>query len=202
MKVVEMLLSEIKPYEKNPKGHKMEWIVSSIKQFKPDQPIVVDKNHVIIKGHGRYEAAKILGMETFPVIVRADLSEEEIRLSRIADNRSSEGGWDFELLKGELESLYSDAPDFSFSDFGLSPNWLSELAAPVDNADHQKEWVDILDFDNKDMSGYRKITVHFEDEEGVKMFKEKLGVELPDTATYLYYPKPRERRYVGKRAYK
>lgn len=80
-----MKIEEIKPYKKNAKNHPPEQInalAKSIKEFGFNQPIVIDKNNVIIVGHGRYEAAKVLGLEEVPVIV-ADLDEERARAKSI-----------------------------------------------------------------------------------------------------------------------
>jgi len=90
MEIQQWKLEKIIPYSRNAKKHHQDWITASVRDFKPDQPIVVDADGVIIKGHGRLEAAKQLGMKTFPVIVRDDLTPEQVRLSRIADNRSAE----------------------------------------------------------------------------------------------------------------
>lgn len=99
-------VDKLKPYEMNSKRHKVAWIAKSIEQFDFDQPIVIDSDGNIIKGHGRLEAAKMLGYETVPVIIRDDLTEDQIKLSRIADNRAAHGaGFDEEKLSFELEAL-------------------------------------------------------------------------------------------------
>lgn len=125
---------ELKPYEKNAKRHPQEQIRlirNSIERFKMDQPIVIDKKGVIIKGEGRRLAAIELGLEAVPVIVRNDLSEEEKRIARLADNRSAESMFDIGILSAELEDL---KVDFNPEDFGFSEDYLEflkELEAPV-----------------------------------------------------------------------
>lgn len=97
---------EIKPYPKNAKKHpkkQIEQIVNSIKEFGMNQPIVVDKNGVIIVGHGRYEACKILGIE--PEIKVVDLTEEQASAYRLADNKLNESDWDMDLVIDELKGL-------------------------------------------------------------------------------------------------
>lgn len=118
-------LDKIIPYDKNAKLHRVEWIAKSISEFSIDQPIVVDGQGVIIKGHGRLKAAKSLGLTEFPVIVRTDLTPEQIRLARIADNRSAEGGWDSALLGEELNALLSSMPDYDFDALGLTEDLFS-----------------------------------------------------------------------------
>lgn len=99
------------PYELNSKIHdekQVEKIAKSIQEFGWDQPIVVDCNGVIIKGHGRRLAAIKLGLAKVPVLVRHDLTEEQVRAARLADNRVAVGDIDAELLQKELASLDFD----------------------------------------------------------------------------------------------
>jgi len=101
-------LDDIVPYGENPKEHPTEQvdkIASSIRRFGWDQPIVVDGDGTIIKGHGRYQAAQKLDLGDVPVIEQADLTEAEARAARIADNRVAESDWDNELLATEFELL-------------------------------------------------------------------------------------------------
>lgn len=102
-----MVLTDIKPYPKNAKQHpkkQVGQIAASIKEFGFNQPIVVDKNNVIIVGHGRYEAAKLLGLTDVPV-VQVDLTEEQAKAYRLADNKLNESDWDMDLVIEELKEL-------------------------------------------------------------------------------------------------
>lgn len=104
-------LSSIHPYELNAKIHddaQVTKIAKSLSEFGWDQPIVVDKNGVIIKGHGRRLAAIKLGFESAPVWVRDDLTEEQVRASRLADNRVAISNVDADMLQKELASLEWD----------------------------------------------------------------------------------------------
>ena len=110
-------LDEIKPYEKNPRNNKdaVKYVANSIKEFGFKVPIVIDSEGVIVAGHTRYKAAKKLKMDKVPCIVADDLTEDQIRAFRIADNKVSEiAEWDFELLEGEMEMLDFDMTDFGF----------------------------------------------------------------------------------------
>lgn len=119
------------PYERNVKKHderQVDGIVAAIRQAKGfDQPIVVDRNLVIIKGHGRRLAAMKLGMTQVPVIVRDDLSDEEVRAARLNDNRAGVGGTDTEMFREEMATINAelltgvfDAKelDFAIADLG------------------------------------------------------------------------------------
>lgn len=117
-KVVLMALNEITPYENNPRNNEeaVEKVANSIKEFGFNQPIVVDKDNVIIVGHTRYLAAQELGLTEVPVIVAGNLSDEQARAYRLADNKTGElAGWDFEKLALELEQI----EDIDMGDFGF-----------------------------------------------------------------------------------
>jgi len=101
-----MKIVDIKPYSKNAKKHpkkQVEQIANSIKEFGMNQPIIVDKAGVIIVGHGRYEACKVLGIE--PEIRVLDISEEKANAYRLADNKLNESDWDMNLVIEELKGL-------------------------------------------------------------------------------------------------
>ena len=106
-----MNLSEIKPYENNPRIKSKEAIkavAESIKEFGFKQPIVVDKNNIIIVGHTRYEAAKKLKLDEVPVIVADELNEEQVKAYRLADNKTNElTDWDYDLLNIELDDIFN-----------------------------------------------------------------------------------------------
>lgn len=117
-KITLMALSDITPYENNPRNNEeaVEKVANSIKEFGFNQPIVVDKDNVIIVGHTRYLAAQELGLTEAPVIVAGNLSDEQARAYRLADNKTGElAGWDFEKLALELEQI----EDINMSDFGF-----------------------------------------------------------------------------------
>ena len=102
---------ELIPYTNNVKEHpdeQVKKIASSIKNYGWDQPIVVDGSNEIIKGHGRLQAAEVLGLNEVPVIQRSDLSNAEARASRIADNKTAESPWLDDELETEVGVLADD----------------------------------------------------------------------------------------------
>ena len=118
MDVIEKKLKDIKPYEKNPRknDNAIDAVASSISQFGFKNPIVIDGNNVIICGHTRYKAAKKLGLDVVPCVVADDLTEEQIKAYRLADNKVSElAEWDIDLLSEELDGIF----DIDMSDFGF-----------------------------------------------------------------------------------
>lgn len=107
MNIQQVHIGEIKPYPKNAKIHpkkQVKQVADSIKAFGFNQPIVVDKNYVIIVGHGRFEAAKLLKLETVPTLV-LDIPEEKANAYRLADNKLNESDWDMNLVIAELKGL-------------------------------------------------------------------------------------------------
>lgn len=120
MKVVYKFLTEIMPYENNPRNNAdaVGPVAASIREFGFKVPIVIDKAGVIVAGHTRFKAAQIMGMEKVPCIVADDLTPEKIRAFRLADNRTGElAEWDAETMEKELAEL--TAFDFDMSQFGF-----------------------------------------------------------------------------------
>ena len=120
MKIIEKPIDSLIPYEFNNKTHsskQIDHIANSIKEFWFTQPIVIDKNNVVIIGHWRLEGAKKLWMENVPVVIMEDLSETQIKKLRILDNKLNESEWNVENLKMELEDL----PDLNIWDLELEP---------------------------------------------------------------------------------
>lgn len=119
MNIEEINISDIVPYENNTKKHDQKQInnvAESIKQYGFVQPIVVDSEGVIVIGHCRYEAAKLLKMQTVPCVCVDELTEEQVKALRIVDNKSNESPWDMDLLRDELGEVDLSAFDF---DWGL-----------------------------------------------------------------------------------
>lgn len=128
-----MKLSDITPYEGNAKKHpklQVDQIARSIQEFGFNQPIVIDKNNVIVVGHGRYFAAKVLELEDVPVVKLAHLTEEQIDAYRLADNKLNESEWDMELVIAELQEL--DRKNYDISITGFDSDLLLSLNAKDD----------------------------------------------------------------------
>ena len=118
MQVKEIPLSEIVPYEKNPRRNDkaVDVVVKSIKQFGFKVPVVIDANNVIVAGHVRYKAARILEFDKIPCIIASDLTPEQVRAFRLIENKTSElAQWDYAKLSEELNILASElVGEFNF----------------------------------------------------------------------------------------
>lgn len=121
LKVMDLPIGELTPYINNPRYNDQAvlGVAASIKAYGFQQPIVVDRNMVIVAGHTRYKAAKLLGLETVPVAFGDDLTPEEARAYRLADNRTAEfATWDTELLEESLKELTEKGYEFPY-DYNL-----------------------------------------------------------------------------------
>lgn len=115
MKIIDKSVRDLKPYPQNAKKHdqrQIDNVANSIKRFGWQQPIVIDENDEVIIGHCRLLAAKQLGLESVPVTVASDLTQDETRELRIADNKTNESPWDFDVLDMELADLKFEGFDF------------------------------------------------------------------------------------------
>ena len=126
MNIIEKPINEVIPYEKNPRinDNAVPAVMKSIEEFGFKVPIVIDKNGTIVTGHTRLKAAKKLGMKTVPCIVADDLTPEQIKAFRLADNKVAEAAeWDMGLLTEELDGIVDiDMSDFNFGDITDSPS--------------------------------------------------------------------------------
>ena len=129
MKIEIADITSIKPYENNPRKlseKAIEKVAMSLKEYGFRQPIVVDKDRVIVAGHTRFRASKKLGLKQVPVSIIDNLTEEQINAYRIADNRTAEESeWDNELLKMEIKEL--EAKDFKLDLLGFNEDQLNDI---------------------------------------------------------------------------
>ena len=118
IRIIYKNVGELIPYEKNARKNTkaVKYVANSIQSFGFKVPVVIDENNVIICGHTRVLASQKLGINDVPCIVAKDLSEEQIKAFRLADNKVSEKAeWDFELLNEEMDEIFS----FDMTDFGF-----------------------------------------------------------------------------------
>ena len=114
-------IDQIKPYENNPRNNAaaITAVAASIKEFGFRVPIIIDKDNVIVAGHSRYNAAISLQMTEVPCVVADDLTQEQVKALRLADNKvGSFSLWDFSALSQELDELGDyDMQQFGFQTF-------------------------------------------------------------------------------------
>ena len=135
MNIVDKKIKDIHPYEKNPRRNDdaVQYVAESIRQFGFKVPIVLDSNNIVVAGHTRLKAAKKLGLKEVPCIVADDLTDEQIKAFRLADNKVSEAAeWDYDLLDLELDDLL----DFDMTVFGFE---FEEVEEPDDDEPKENE---------------------------------------------------------------
>lgn len=134
LKIKILALADIKPYENNPRrnDNAVDAVANSIREFGFNVPIIIDSGNVIVAGHTRYKAAQKLGLESVPCIVTDDLTPEQVKAFRLADNRVGElSGWNYYLRDKELDELI--ACGYDMERFGFIPPQEIELNPEVPN---------------------------------------------------------------------
>ena len=118
MEIKMIKVEDLKPYANNPRFNDdaVEYVAKSIKEFGFKVPIVLDKNNEIVAGHTRYKASMELGLEEVPCIIADDLTDEQIKAFRLADNKVAEKSlWNYDLLDEELEDIINiNMDDYGF----------------------------------------------------------------------------------------
>ncbi|MFA5719810.1 MAG: DNA modification methylase [Acholeplasmataceae bacterium] len=140
MQIINKKISDLQEYENNPRDNTaaIEAVANSIREFGFKVPIIVDGNNIIIAGHTRYKAAISLGLEEVPCIVASDLTPEQVKAFRLADNKVGEiATWDLEKLKLELEGI--DGLDMSLFGFEIEPEIDEVFEDDFDPNDHVPE---------------------------------------------------------------
>lgn len=175
MNIVEKRLNELKPYENNPRINDgaVKFVKNSIYEFGFKVPIVIDKNGVIVAGHTRYKASQELGLETVPCVVADDLTDEQVKAFRIADNKTAEkASWDLDALKTEMEELEEidgiDMRDFGFGDFEISA-----LTEDMEAEGYDNELMDAFSEHSEEMLKKQRVIITYETDEE-QLFLEKL----------------------------
>jgi len=136
---------DIKPYENNPRHNEdaVPYVAKSIQEFGFKNPIILSSDNVIIAGHTRLKAAESLGITEVPCIYADDLTEDQIKAFRLADNKVAEmSAWDFGKLEEELADI-----DIDMSEFGFSLNF-EEGDSPQQKIKESEE-VDLSEYDDE-----------------------------------------------------
>lgn len=139
MKIIYKNIDELIPYKNNPRlnDEAVEYVKNSIKEFGFKVPIVIDKNNVIIAGHTRIKASKELGIKDIPCIIADDLTEEQVKAFRLADNKVSEKSvWDYTKLDEELDSILDI--DMSMFDFNINTDDVEIERIDLSNKEFEK----------------------------------------------------------------
>lgn len=139
MEIIYKNINELIPYENNPRinDEAVEYVKNSIKEFGFKVPVVIDKDNVIIAGHTRIKASKELGIKDIPCIIADDLTEEQVKAFRLADNKVAEKSmWDYSKLDEELDSILDI--DMSMFDFNINTDDVEIERIDLSNKEFEK----------------------------------------------------------------
>jgi site-specific DNA-methyltransferase (adenine-specific) len=138
MKLKEIAIDKLIPYENNPRANEaaVAKVANSIKKYGFRVPLVVTKDLVIVAGHTRVKACKLLGITKVPCHIAEDMDEQGIMEFRIADNRvGEEADWDKDKLCKELDDLEEKFPECDLSDLGFEQNELDNIRITDEDLD-------------------------------------------------------------------
>ena len=145
IKIIEKSIDELVPYENNARinDKAVDVVANSIKEFGFKNPCIIDRNNVIVAGHTRVLACKKLGINKVPCIVADDLTEEQIKAFRIADNSSAQiAEWDIDKLMKELETI-----DYDMAQYGLAEQ-MAEIETIIEKEKAKELVEDEIETDN------------------------------------------------------
>ena len=145
MKIIEKKLSEIHPYENNPRINDgaVQFVANSIHEFGFKVPIVIDTEGTIVCGHTRYKAAKKLKMDTVPCILADDLTEDQIKAYRLADNRVAEfSEWNVDRLNVEMNEV--EQMDIDMTMFGFGYDMYEDEEPEEEEEEYEEDTKEVL----------------------------------------------------------
>ena len=173
MEIINKKIEELKMYDKNPRKNddSVDYVANSIKQFWFKVPLVIDKDGVIVTGHTRYKASKKLGLKEVPCIIADDLTPEQIRAFRIADNKVTEkSSWDLDLLKEEFDDLL----DFDMTDFGFGEFEVTMLESDITPDGYDEDLIQKYSEHSDDFLEKKRVIITYKTEEEENFLKEIL----------------------------
>ena len=199
MEIIYKNINELIPYENNPRlnDEAVEYVKNSIKEFGFKVPVVIDKDNVIIAGHTRIKASKELGIKDIPCIIADDLTEEQVKAFRLADNKVAEKSmWDYTKLDEELDSILDiDMSMFDFNITGIDWDSIEELneeiyeepkkdllmcpkCSHIDSKEHFKKVNSYEDNKKIEIKDYQICEATLEDIDGIKKIADKNANEI------------------------
>lgn len=187
-KTVRRKLSELKPYEKNPRDlteQGLKDLDKSISKFGLAEPIVINTDNVICGGHGRYVTLKQQGVKECDCYLPSrKLSPKEFEELNIRLNKNQAGVFNFDILANEFE--VNDLLDYGFLNYELGIGDINDVS---------EHWKDMPEFNQENIKPYKTLLVHFENEKHINEFAKKLGQTINIKTKYIFYPKQVREKY-------
>lgn len=187
MKIINKKVSDLIKYELNNKIHnenQINLIANSIKEFWFKNPIIIDKNNIIIAWHWRLEASQKLWLNDIPCIIADDLTDIQIKKYRLLDNKLAE------LAENNIENIKLELDELQ--DIELNELFFNE------QIDINKTWEWMPEFNQEDKTAYKSIIIHFKWENEYKDFSKLINQNLTDKTKSVWYPKIEIEKYIDK----
>ncbi len=195
--------AELIPYVNNSRTHseaQIKQVASSIKEFGFTNPIIIDEGNTILAGHGRLQAAQLLGLEQVPTQSVEGWSEAKKKAYIIADNKLAlNAGWDVELLKLELDAIGSLDFDVELTGFNDGEILNLNLDVEIGEMNAEDEWEGMPEFDQPDATSFRKVIVHFENPDDVAEFFSIIGQSDTGKTKSTWFPEKERNDYEAER---
>lgn len=210
MKVEEVPVEDLVPYENNPRKNDdaVGRMATAIQEYGFRVPILVRKplkgaGREIVDGHLRYKAALSLGLERVPTVDVSDLTPRQARALRLMMNKSAEwADWDYERLEDELRALTGEGEDAMEQLAGMTGFSLAELERHVSDSvlvdNPAGEWAGMPGYDHEDKTAFQTVNVHFKDQAARDAFAELVGQTITEHTKFLWYPEPEIETYSDK----
>lgn len=203
LKVKYTKTAELIPYVNNSRTHseaQIKQVASSIKEFGFTNPIIIDEGNTILAGHGRLQAAQLLGLEQVPTQSVEGWSEAKKKAYIIADNKLAlNAGWDVELLKLELDAIGSLDFDVELTGFNDGEILNLNLDVEIGEMNAEDEWEGMPEFDQPDATSFRKVIVHFENPDDVAEFFSIIGQSDTGKTKSTWFPEKERNDYEAER---
>lgn len=201
LKIQYIATDKLIPYINNSRTHseaQIHQITASIVEFGFTNPVLIDEKGMIIAGHGRVEAAKVLGIDEVPTITLKGLTDIQRQAYVIADNKLSlNSDWDYENLRQEIERLTET--DFDIDLIGFSEIEIMNLLNMSEDTSAFDEWEGMPEYDQPNSHSFRHCTVHFENEDDAQEFFSLIGQTNTGKTNSIWHPQKEKRDLESKR---
>ena len=201
MNVKQSALNKLLPYKDNPRKHterRVLQIADSISEFGFVNPILIDEKNMILAGHGRFLAAQKLELETVPVVIVDNLTEDQKTALVIADNKiAMNSTWDESLLWDQIRKLSDKG--FNLDVLAFDEMEILPMTDPNTVIDPLAEWENMPEYSQEDQLAFKTVYVHFKNEQDYKDFQNFIGQPMTQKTKSIWYPEQKNMDTESKR---
>ena len=201
MNVKQSALNKLLPYKDNPRKHterQVLQIADSISEFGFVNPILIDEKNMILAGHGRFLAAQKLELETVPVVIVDNLTEDQKTALVIADNKiAMNSTWDESLLWDQIRKLSDKG--FNLDVLAFDEMEILPMTDPNTVIDPLAEWENMPEYSQEDQLAFKTVYVHFKNEQDYKDYQNFIGQPMTHKTKSIWYPEQKNMDTESKR---